>query len=86
MLGQVLGVNQDVVHVYADNTLVDHIPEDLIHHCLKCCRRVGQAEKHHQRFKQASVGLERSLSLISLLNPYVVVAPTDIHLGEDLGA
>ena len=76
MLGQVLSVNQDVVHVYADNTLVNHIPEDLIH---------LQAEKHHQRFKQASVGLERSLSLISLLNPYVVVAPTDIHLGEDLG-
>jgi len=38
-------VNEDIIHI-AYHTVVDELTEDIIHHCLECCRGVTQSEKH----------------------------------------
>jgi len=49
---------------------------------LKSGRAVGYPKKHYQGFKQASVGLEGHLLLVSGLNIDIVKTPIDIQLGE----
>ena len=36
-----LGVDEDVIEVYANNPLCNQIAEDVVHHCLKCGRAVS---------------------------------------------
>ena len=40
------GVNEDIIHIAYHLTFVDELTEDIIHHCLECCRGVTQSEKH----------------------------------------
>src|SRR6266481_4706719 len=74
--------DQDVIHVDADDPISNQLCKDIIHHCLECGRTVCQAKEHHQGLKQATVGAECSLPLISFMDSDIVVAPLNIKLGE----
>ena len=74
--------DEDVIHVNNHNSFIYEFSEDVIHYHLECCQPVSEAEEYDQRFKQASVHLKSHLPCISLLNPYVVVSPSDVQLGE----
>ena len=59
--------------------------EDVIHHRLKGTRRICQPEEHNQRFEQSVFRFKRSLFFIAGLNPDVVIAPSHVEFGEDVG-
>ena len=82
MLLESLGVDEDVIEVYANDSLCNQIVEDVIHHCLECGRAVSQTKEHYQGFKESAIGPKHCLPLISFLDVHVVVASTDIQLGE----
>jgi len=57
-------------------------------------RTVGHSEEHHERFKEAAVGVEGRFLFISGLDAYVIETPVDIKfckvpgstkLGDKLG-
>ncbi|PFH46347.1 hypothetical protein AMATHDRAFT_155477, partial [Amanita thiersii Skay4041] len=68
----------DVVHVDAHPTLSDFIPEDIIHHGLE----LSQPEEHYEWFEESPIGSKCGLPLISFLDPYIIIAPSYIHLRE----
>ncbi|PFH46802.1 hypothetical protein AMATHDRAFT_153753, partial [Amanita thiersii Skay4041] len=55
------------------------ISKDVIHHGLKCRWGVCESEEHYQWFKQSLVCSEGCLPFITILDPDVIVAPSDIH-------
>ncbi|KAG6863343.1 hypothetical protein C0993_011909 [Termitomyces sp. T159_Od127] len=77
-----VSVDEDVVKVYAHYTLHDEVPKDVIHHCLKSGRTVGESKEHDEGFKQSTIGSEGSLPLVSFLNVHIVVALLDVQFGE----
>src|ERR1700759_811747 len=85
VLFKVLRVNEDVIDVYRNDTFRDHVFKDLIHHCLECGRTVSKTEEHHQWLEKPSIGAESRFPLVSLFDPYVVVTPTNVKLGEVAG-
>jgi len=48
-------------------------------------RGVGEAKEHNGRFKEAFVGDEGGLPLMSVFDADVVVTPSDVKLSEDFG-
>ncbi len=84
VFGEGVGVDKDVIHGAYYLTIVDELMEYVIHHCLECHRGVAQSEEHNSWFKQASVSLECSLPLITLLNPYIVEPPAEVEYSEEL--
>ena len=66
-------------------TLINEILEDVVHHRLEGSRAVGEAKEHNQGFEEALVRPEGSLPLVSLFDPYIVISPSYIQLGEVLG-
>ena len=52
---------------------------------MKGRQRVALAKEHNHRFVEPVRSSESGLSLISLLNPNVVISPPDIEFGEILG-
>ena len=58
------------------------LSEDLVHRPLEGGGRVAEAEEHDGGLKQAPVGPEGSLPLISFLDPHIVVPPPNVQLGE----
>ena len=79
-----VGVDKDVIHIAYDLTIVDEILEDIIHHCLECCRGVTQSEEHDGWLKQSLVSSKCSLPLIPFLDPHIVESPSEIEYGEEL--
>src|SRR5258708_23146795 len=84
VIGEGAGVDKDIIHIAYGLTIVDEISEDIIHHCLECCRGVTQSEEHDSWLKQPSVSSERSLPLIPFLDPYVVESPSEVKYSEEL--
>src|SRR5258708_37609420 len=80
-----VGVDKDVIHIAYDLAIVDEILEDIIHHCLECCRGVTQFEEHDGGLEQSSVSLECNLPLIPFLDPHIVESPLEIEYSEELG-
>jgi len=74
--------DEDIVHVDDHNSFVYEFSEDVIHHHLECFQTVSETKEHELGFEQASVHLKVGFPLISLLDPYIVVSPSDIQLGE----
>jgi len=70
--------DQNVIQIDHHDTFCYEVLEDVVHHGLEDGRAVGHAKEHYQRFKQASIGLEGCLSLISGLDMDVVETPTNI--------
>jgi len=73
-----LGEDQDVVQIDHHNTFCYEVLEDVIHHGLEGSWTVSHSKEHYQGFKQASIGLEGYLPLVSGLNVNVVETPTDV--------
>ena len=78
VLLEVLCEDEDVVQVNNNLSLIDELPEDLVHRPWEGGRRVAEAEEHDGGLKQAPVGSEGGLPLIPFLDPDVVVAPSNI--------
>ena len=79
------GEDEEVVHIDDEPAFCDHIPEGVVHESLESGGGVGEAEEHDGRFEEAFVGNEGSLPLMSIFDVYVVVAPSNVKLSENLG-
>ncbi|PFH45392.1 hypothetical protein AMATHDRAFT_160163, partial [Amanita thiersii Skay4041] len=62
--------DKDVIHVDAHPSFSYFVPEDVVHHSL---------EQHDKWFKKSPIGPKCGLPFVSLLDPDIIVAPTDIH-------
>jgi hypothetical protein len=78
--------DEDIVHVDDNSSFADFFFKEEVHHRLESGRGVGQAEEHNGRFKQSLIGDKGGLLLVSVIDPYVVVAPLYVDFGEVLGA
>ena len=76
-------VNEDIVHVDGDITFVNQLSKDEVHHGLKGSRGIRKAKKHDHGFKQAAIGFEHCLPLVTISNMYVVVSPSDVQLRKE---
>src|SRR5712692_1417536 len=74
MLFHCLGSNEDVVHIDEYKFCVNEILEELIHHGLECCRRVGKTKEHHQGFKHPFIHLEGSFPFVTFLDSNIVIS------------
>ena len=74
-----------VVHVDDKPSFRKIISEDVVHERLKHRRRIALAEEHHHRFIKPIRSSESGLPLISLLNPNIVVSPSDIQFRKVAG-
>jgi hypothetical protein len=86
MLFQVFGEEEDVVNLYAYDTVADEVLENVIHHSLEGGQAVSHAIQHYQWFKQPLVTPKGCFPFISFLDSDVLVAPLDIEFGEVFGA
>ncbi len=48
-------------------------------------RGVSQAEEHDGGFEEAFVGNEGSFPLVAIFDAYIIIPPSYVELGEDLG-
>ena len=82
---EVVHVNEEVVHVNDKPSFCDHIPERVRHESLKSGGGVGHAEEHNSGFVKSSVGNESGFPLVTVLDSNIVISPSYVKLGEDLG-
>ena len=75
MLFLYLGEDQDVVQVDHHNISCYEVPEDVIHHSLEGGWTVSHSKEHYQGFKQALIGLEDRLPLVSGLIMRMLLKP-----------
>jgi hypothetical protein len=85
VVGIVLAVYEDIVNVH-DDAFVEEGAEDVLDQGLEGGRSVGKAEWHDLVLEVAVTGAERGLLDVVFMDPDLVVARTEIDLGEDLGA
>ena len=78
-------MDQDVIHVADELSAADEVSEDVIHHGLKCCGGVAQAEEHYSQFIQPMVGGKCGLPLITFFDPNIIEAPAEVQPSEPLG-
>src|SRR5258705_1869114 len=84
VIGEGLGVDEDIIHIAYGLTIVDEVLEDIIHHHLEHHRGVTQSKEHDSWLKQPSVSSECSLPLIPFLDPHVIESPSEVKYGEEL--
>ena len=84
--GAVRVSDEDVVEVYHDVARQDEVLEDVVHHCLEGRGGVGQAEVHHQGFKEPPVRPERGLPFVAFPDPDVIETPPDVEFREEPGS
>ena len=85
MEGGVGGVDEEIIHVDNEPSFGNHIAEGVVHESLKGSGGVGEAKEHYGGFKESSVGDEGCLPLMTILDSYIVIPPSYVELGEDLG-
>ena len=85
MEGGVGRVDEEVVHVDNEPSFGNHVVEGVVHESLKGSGRVGEAKEHHSGFEESFVGDEGCLPLMAVLDSYIVVPPSYVKFGEDLG-
>ena len=76
-------MNAQVVHVYFQPLLSDHICEDVIHKGLESRRSIAKSKEHDGWFKESKRGDECPLPLVLFSNMNVVESPLDVELGKD---
>ena len=81
----VFGVYPQIVHIDLEPSLGDHVGKDVVHERLKCRRGVAEAKEHYGGFIESERGDECCLPLVFLPDTDVVIAPSDIKLGEQCG-
>ena len=82
MFLEVLSEDEDVIQVNNNLPFIDELPEDLVHRPLEGRRRVAETKERVGGLKQAPVGPEGGLPLVSLLDPRIVVSSPNVRLGE----
>ena len=85
MNGRVGGEDEEVIHVDNEPSFGDHIVEGVIHESLERGRGVGEAEEHDSGFEEPLMGDEGGFLLVSVLDTDIVVSPSYVELGKDLG-
>jgi len=78
-------VHHEVVHVDDQPSFRKVVGENVVHECLKHRWRIALAKEHHRWFIQPIRGSESSLPLVCLLNPNIVISPSDIKFHEVAG-
>ena len=81
--GSVGGEDEEVIHIDDKPSFSDHVPEGIVYESLEGGGGVGETEEHNCRFKEAFMGDEGGFPLVSVFDAEVVVAPSNIKLGED---
>lgn len=71
MLIQILGEDQEVVHIDIKPSFIDFLLEPVTHVTLECCRRVGKTTEHYCGFEQSIFSGEHHLP--SILRVYLNV-------------
>ena len=71
-----------VIHIDLEPSFSNHIGKNMIHERLKSRRSVTEPREHYSRFKEAERGDERRFPLVFLPDANVVIAPSNIKLGE----
>src|ERR1700743_896763 len=77
--------DKDIIEVDHDISGQDKVLENVVHHGLEGCGRVGKPKVHHQRFEKSTVGTECSFPLIALTDADIVEPPSDIEFREESG-
>ena len=77
-----VAVDEDVVEEN-QNKAAEEGPEYLVHKRLECRRCVRQAERHHQELVESFMGAERRLMHIIWVHPHLMIAGTEVKLGEE---
>ena len=83
MEGGVGGIDEKVVHIDDEPSFGNHIAEGVVHETLEGGGGVGESKEHHSGFEEAFMGDEGCLPLVTVLDSYVVIPPSDIKLSED---
>ena len=78
-------MDPQVIHIDFEPTFSDHVSKDMIHECLKSRRSVAEAKEHYGGFKEAERSDECRFPLVFLPDANVVIAPSNIELGEQCG-
>ena len=81
----VRGEDEEIIHVDNKPSFSDHVSERIIHESLKGGRGVTQAKEHYCGFEQSFVSDESHFPLVSIPDADVIISPSDIEFGEDLG-
>ena len=71
-----------VIHVDLEPLFGNHVGEDVVHERLKGRRGIAEAKEHHGGFIESERGDECCFPLVFLPDTNVVIAPSDIKLGE----
>jgi hypothetical protein len=79
------GENEEVIHIDDEPSFSDHVSEGVIHESLEGRGGVGKSEEHYRGFKEAFVGDEGGLPLVSIFDSDIVVSPSNVELSERLG-
>jgi hypothetical protein len=74
----------EVVHIDFQPTLCDLFSEDVIYHCLKGCRGVGESKEHDYWFEEPFTHFEGCFPFVSLFDLDIVVAPLYVKFQEQL--
>ena len=85
MISVIVRVDEEVVHVNDEPSFCNHIPEQVGHESLESGGGIGHAKEHDSGFVESLVDNEGGLPLVAFLDPDVVISPSYIKLGEDLG-
>src|ERR1700677_4883557 len=83
MFLEILGENENIIHVDDDVSFVNEVLQNSVHHGLERGRRIGKSEEHDCRFKAASICGKGGFPFVSFFYPKIVVYPPKIHLGEE---
>jgi len=78
-------VHHKVVHIDDEPSFHKVVGKDMVHEHLESWRRIALAKEHHHGFVEPIRSSESGLPLIGLLNPNVVISPSDIEFREILG-
>src|SRR6266403_3644653 len=76
--------DKDVIHIDNDVAFSQVIAEEVVHHCLKCCRRVSETKEHNLWFKKSSIRFKCSFPLVAFLDSYIIVSPSYVKLSKEL--
>ena len=85
MIFVIIRVDEEVVHVNDEPSFSNHIPEGIRHELLESGGGIGHAKEHDSGFIESSVSDEGGFPLVAFLYSDVVISPSYIKLGEDLG-
>lgn len=83
-LAKLFGINQDIIQIY-HNKDIKLFSKDLLDITLKTSWCVGKAKKYNLVYKVSVLFAKNLFLLLILLNLYLMISSSKIHLGKLLG-